>query len=329
MKVPLLRVVRDGFWSAPFWIFAGYLASTLASGQPIERQFRESIKSADNRAFHGGLVALYEGEKLPRNVPAAAAEDYSWLGTEPFLAIAHALGPQLFAGPNSLVTFKEGIDKGFRLFEVDLAVTSDNQLICYHESGDGELDHLSSAQYLNLMAKQGRAPCEFNDLVAVARQNRRVRFILDVRNKFDQAYELARAEIGDPGLGKSFVPQVYFYDQLTQFRGRPFFAGEIYTSYRSHLTTETIFDAARRFGVPVVTLTWERTRALRKLPPDLIVLTHSIDNASEGAQARRLGVRGIYTSYLSPATAPELFEPWSGNCSPPEDWRDCEFARVH
>jgi glycerophosphoryl diester phosphodiesterase len=244
------------------------------------------------------------------------------------VAIAHALGPQLFAGPNSLLTFKAGIDKGFRLFEVDLAVTTDNQLICYHESRDGELDHLSFGQYLNLMAKQGREPCEFKDLVAVAKENTNVRFILDVRNKFDQAYELARAEIVDPALGKSFVPQVYFYDQLTKFREQPFFSGEIYTSYRSHLTTETLFDAARRFRVPVVTLTWERVQALRKLPPDLIVLTHSIDNAFEGAQARRLGIRGIYTSYLSPVSAPELFDDWSGNCSPPGDWHDCEFARA-
>ena len=53
--------------------------------------------------------------------------------------VARALGAM---GPlrntNSIEAFKCNYDRGFRWFEVDLALTSDNELVCFHK-GDEKL----------------------------------------------------------------------------------------------------------------------------------------------------------------------------------------------
>jgi hypothetical protein len=176
------------------------------------------------------------------------------------------LGPQLFAGANQINTLQEGKNRGFRVFEVDLAVSLDDHLICFHGGSEAELDRMTYANYLEIAPRQHLEPCEFRDLVQVASRDPGIRIVLDVKNRFDRAYQIARMEIGSPALGKSFIPQIYHFDQLRPFRADHFFAGEIFTSYRSYLTNEAVIESARRLNVHAITLTRQRTSELKTIP---------------------------------------------------------------
>ena len=105
----------------------------------------------DRTLFNGTLRRLHLGQRLPR-LPerpfAHGADAYSYVDSVAFLGIGHGLGPQLWAGGNTLPTFRRGLEIGFRVFEVDLALTTDDHLVCYHGSDQHELSRLSYAGYL-------------------------------------------------------------------------------------------------------------------------------------------------------------------------------------
>jgi hypothetical protein len=53
-------------------------------------------------------------------------------------------------------------------------------------------------------------------LVTLARENLNIRFILDVKNgpdEFERVYRAIRAQVGDPVLGLSFIPQIYDFEE--------------------------------------------------------------------------------------------------------------------
>jgi len=217
---------------------------------------------------------------------------------------------------------------GFRVFEVDLALTSDGHIVCYHgNDNEAELSTLTYDGYLDTVRTRGLQPCQLVDLLEVARRHPGVHFILDVKNRFEETYKILRKEIRDASLARAFIPQVYSFEEVAPFRRDPFFAGEIFTSYRSSLTTEQMFRRADRLGIRVVTLTLHRFMELRgQLPSNLHVFTHPVDDPLLAALVRKAGARGIYTSYLTPKTLPELFAHWSAGCQPPEEMH-CQATR--
>ncbi len=242
------------------------------------------------------------------------------------LRAGRSLGPQLWAGPNSRRTFEEGRRRGFRIFEIDISITTDGRLISYHGDSVEELEHLNWRRYQEIMAAKGIEPLEFSEVVGWARDHPDVRFVLDVKNKFNDAYRMMRAAIGTPALGQSFIPQVYFFDQLPQFRADHFFAGEIFTSYRTRMRTATILQSAERLGVKAVTLTRERADSLDKMPPSIAILTHPVEDAFEAAHFKAIGIRGIYTSYITPSSVPELFESWLADSHTGDRRTGCSLA---
>jgi len=263
--------------------------------------------------FTGGVARrVWTGQRLPRlttQLRPGAPSSYEWLAGSAFIPIAHGLGPWLEDEPNTMKTFYAGLGRGFRIFEVDLALTRDDSVICYHGAADAQdIDTLTYRGYLTLMARRGSAPCTIRDLVREARNRPQVRFVLDVKNRFERLYSLVRAAIGGPELGRQFIPQVYFFEQLAVVRETPFFGGAIFTSYRSALTTRQIFSYASELGVKAVTITVARFERMRTpIPPGLHVFVHPVDDPFVAMKMRSQGVAGIYTSYVSPMSVPSLF----------------------
>jgi len=265
----------------------------------------------DARYLNSSLRLLYHGQGLPvlpEGVPEPAAGQYAWLGSGELIPIAHGLGPQLYNGPNTRATMIEGLRLGFKIFEVDLALTADGYLICYHGAEGEDLDKLTFAQYLEKMHQINREPYIFSNLVKMVRQLPGIKIVLDVKNRFDDAYKVARHEIGDRALGKSFIPQIYYFEQIYAFRQDQFYSGEIYTSYRSALTTEQIFNYARKLKIRAVTLTLDRFDEITdRVPSDLVVMVHPVNDPYVVQKIKQLGGRGIYTSYLPPHALSQIF----------------------
>lgn len=307
------------------WCVVACLLFTASCDGILRQRLKEYAKALDLCLSGGRLRELYGREKLPLGLPAAPEGAYAWLGSAPLIPIAHGLGPQLWAGINTRNTFDEGRRRGFRIFEIDVSLTRDGYLVCFHGDSAQQLDEMTHRQYLEMLSGKGIQPLEFSKVVEWAREYPDTRFVLDVKNRFDDAYRVIRKEIGSPVLGKSFIPQVYFFSQLAQFRTDHFFAGEIFTSYVSRMRTQSILQAALRLHVEAITLTRERIDSLPQIPRSVAVFTHPVENPLDAAYLRGRGVRGIYTSYITPNSAPEVFAAWPSDCLPGTRWAGCDF----
>lgn len=300
--------------------FSGLVLSDAGTREAVRRH----VSRLDDAVLGGALHDLRAGGRrgdrsvLPPHDPDA----YAWLTAGAFVAVAHGLGPVLTHGQDAMATLDEGVALGFSVFEVDLALTSDGHLVCYHGEDDEDLASLRYEAYRDTVRARGLTPCESGDLVAAARRYPHVVFVLDPKNRVTETYRLLRRQIASRELGRRFVPQIYAPDEAAEVRQGGFFAGEIFTAYRSRLSTRTILDWARRADVGAVTLTLERAQSLEGLPARPAVLVHPVDVPSIAVALRAAGARGIYTHYLSPRLAPALYATWTATCRPPRVW-DC------
>lgn len=290
------------------------LALVLALRPGVRAAMRAELRQLDAAATGGAVRRMIrdDGPPVVADLPPVSPGAYAWLDSAGFLPIAHALGPALTGGRNGLATFHEGYRRGFRVFEVDLALTSDGTVICHHGESESELNATSYAAYLEQMRARRQKPCVFRDLVALADQYSDARFVLDVKNRFDSAYEVIGREVGEHA--GAFVPQVYRFDQLRLLRTQRAYGGAIFTSYRSGFTLDQMLAGARAAGVRAVTLTVPEADAIEAMPQDLAVFVQPVENAFQAAILRRRGARGIYTSYLAPQSVPELFDRWRSGC---------------
>lgn len=271
---------------------------------------RRVVKQLDY-ALLGGLIqriALGDAPTRPVDLEVAPPVPgaYDWIDDTDFLAIAHAMGPSLETGGNTLATFRAGLARGFRVFEVDLTLTADDVLACYHGGVDEPVETLTWA------VVRERAPnaCRFEELVALAGDHPEVHFVLDVKTRFDPAYDRVLELAEEAGVTGSFIPQVYHFSQVRRFRAAGRMTGLLFTAYRSALPVEKILEDARAADVKVVTLPasvldrWDGT-----LPTEPKVLVHPVNDPFIATRFRARGVDGIYTSYLAPRTVPSLFGP--------------------
>ena len=288
------------------------LVGALLTYGPYRQQTRRLVVKVDEVALGGTLRRIWNGERrvtdsdLPTMPPDADA--YEWTEVQGLLPIAHRFGPVFESGENTIATFEKGYLAGFRFFEVDLTLTSDGEVVCYHGSKDEDLDALTYARYLATKEAMVGASCRIEDVAAAVRSHPDTYVILDVKNRFDDAYAAIIHKIGDPALGKRFIPQLYHFGQAQQLRAQGFFAGELFTAYRTSLPTKRIFELARRARIEVVTINLQRYEEWRgPFPDDLVVFIHPVGDPVEAAAARRRGIDGIYTYYISPSAVPELF----------------------
>src|SRR6266566_2467780 len=171
-------------WSTILMI--ALLSGLLLSDSAVRYAVKERVIALDARWLHGLIRRIYKGQHVP-HIPVVAAgrsaTAYDWIGKDDFLPIAHGLGPSLRSGQNTLETLSAGLAMGFRLFEVDLTLTSDGHLVCFHgPNSETQLNRLTYAAYLDSVRSRGTTPCQFSDLVALAKQNKTIRFVLDVKN---------------------------------------------------------------------------------------------------------------------------------------------------
>jgi glycerophosphoryl diester phosphodiesterase len=242
-------------------------------------------------SFWGSLQKKEQISQLPPH-----ADD--WTKIESFYPIAHRLGPSAHTGDNRIATFDKGLAQGFKFFEVDLLLTSDGYLICSH--GDNRTK-MSYQEYVDASNAAGLAPCHFDDLVDKAQAHPQIYFILDVKNHFEKSYALIKEKVSAKNVGQSFIPQIYYLHEVYFLRKGNIFPAEIFTAYRSKLSTENVFKNVRALNIPVVTINQNRLANLKtSLPKDLLVFTHPVNSLSDAYQFKDRGISGIYTNDLSP-----------------------------
>ena len=286
-------------------VFVIISAVVLLADGAVFTAIKSRMAHLDERYLGYILHRFHQGDfsshKMPEDISKDVERNYTWMDDAgDFLSIAHALGPTEPSGSNTLDTFFRGLKLGFQFFEVDLTVTTDGSLICFHGDNEQERDHLSLSQYLSLAKNSGYKPCFFSDLVAILREHPDIYLVLDVKNRFSDIYSLIRSSVSEPAVSQRLIPQIYNFDQLKIIRADDFFLGEIFTSYLTAMPTSKILNYARLSGIRAVTLTLGRVRNYQgRFPNDVSIYTHPVNDPMDYFELKRIGIKGIYTHYLT------------------------------
>lgn len=236
--------------------------------------------------------------------------------------VAHALGEiDGKTGSNSLEAFLSTYEKGVRVFEVDLQLTSDGHLVCRHDfdqnsyyvliqsvlNGDTSMDlerfvnekimreysSLTAEGLLNLLLTYDDAyivtDTKDTDMEIVAEQFRQLVRLIE--------------EIGDETLYDRVIVQVYnkeMYDVLSELYPFTHWIFTLYQIYQPDL--EDIGAFCQENGIPVVTMPHE-SASLEKSEMlhgyGLKVYTHTVNLGKELIDGLEKGVDGFYSDFFT------------------------------
>ena len=305
-------------------------------------------KSGEIRAFKGGttLVSVYwtgpytlEGQKellgeFWLNVCRRGDHDslvyheIQWY--EESCLIAHALGNAgEYRYTNTRDALEESISEGFRVIEVDLAKTSDGEVVCRHNwkkdtfdvSYDGRIPDLATFERekyfgtLTTLTARG--------LLEIWAEHPELYFITDVKQDentdlpeiMGKLVELAR-EMGLEKLLDRLIVQLYNEEDYDKINAIYPMKHWLFTFYQLPKTTEAEEAAAKyskemNFGAFTVPVKWKKTGYFVGLAADfkLDLFVHVVDEPGEIRKYMKKGIYGFYTDYWSP----QALEEWREN----------------
>lgn len=239
--------------------------------------------------------------------------------------IAHALGG--IDGndlTNSSEAFEANYAKGFRVFEADLILTSDQRLVARHDwekkqyvrfKQDGYIPNLKNTHYLTLdeflhlpILNKYNA-MSYTDLLLRMVKYPDAYLVLDtkftdertIRKQYEQI--VFEANQIDPALLERIVPQLYNQQMLKTVDAIYPFPSYIYTLYQSKDTYNQVADFVRSEPrIKAVTMAESRVtkafiQSLSKLGVRAYV--HTVNNLSTYRKYQEAGVFGIYTDFIS------------------------------
>lgn len=307
----ILRWTIDGKWNFRWNIRMGKKTWTL--------QFRQMVMGCKRWVFIGctlisiGMLVAIGGKRIQMH----HEQQKGWQGD---LTVAHAGGE---IDDLRYLNCKEGIEtnyqKGFRTFEIDFAVTSDNHLVCKHDweyviqEGNeyGEVWDEATFRSVPIMGKY--TPMSLGDLLELMQAYPDIYILTDtkgtepedVRNEFEIMVRTAR-EKGMESLLDRFIIQVYneeMYDVIYgiypfkawDYTLYMFFGGDAETflqcvrycyqhdiqniSTWNYFANEELIEIADRYGIHVY--------------------VHTENEADNAKELYEMGVAGFYTDIVT------------------------------
>lgn len=267
---------------------------------------------------HGmGAVAAPEDGAADSGDPDGGAS-----GDETADALTDANGRELVTVLNCLEGFQDQYAAGVRVFEADLRLTSDMEVVLRHDwrvgwqEGVSETSIPTLEEFLETPVLGEYTPLSFQDLLLLMEEYPDVCIITDT--KFTEA-EVVTAqftamlsdakELGLTYLFDRFVIQVYDELMFKVVDGLHDFPHYIYTLYATGFAgTEDAFREAASFcadngflGLTLWDYWWRETYAPIARELGVAVYVHTVNDAQEARELLDQGVSGIYTDTLTPA----------------------------
>ncbi|WP_055069791.1 glycerophosphodiester phosphodiesterase family protein [Clostridium massiliamazoniense] len=231
--------------------------------------------------------------------------------------VAHAMGAvNKTAYTNSLEAFQENYNKGIRIFEVDLVMTSDKHLVLRHYWNKNELnkgnlnDKLTLKEFKNSKILNKYTSIDFDLLLDLLEQNKDVFFILDIKEpnkkeiKESFSYIDKKLKLRNKEIINRIIPQVLseeMYYDLKEIRDFPIVFYGLYTTNVSK-EKEKIIKFIKKENIFAVSM-WgydfddEFIRKVKDM--DANVYVHTINAKEEAINFIKRGADGIYTDYLN------------------------------
>jgi glycerophosphoryl diester phosphodiesterase len=236
--------------------------------------------------------------------------------------VAHALGGiKNHTYTNSLDALELNYSLGHRVFEVDLATTSDGVMVARHDWGEKlarhlEQDYDTSSTPLSLAAFKSRkinhvyTPLTLAELAGFMAQHRDMWLITDTKSTSpgevmaDFKLLVRTVKEVDKAVLARIVPQIYNQSMLPIVKECHDFRDIIYTLYQSNDTDqETVaFCLANKINVvTMVTARYTQTFAANLAQARINTYVHTVNELSEAQELLTRGARGLYTDFLKPS----------------------------
>ena len=252
-------------------------------------------------------------KEIPVNTP-----EFNW---ENYNIMTHALGGlDGFTYLNSRESFINYYDKGCRLFEVDLSLTSDGVWVCRHNwkesMGQWKGDKkkvLSSEEFLNTPIYGKYTPLSFKELLMLLDEYPDAFVLLDskqysVRNyqrtleDYAQYREIA-IQAGLEHTLDQIIPELYnpaMYSGASTLYRFPAYLYSLWQEY-SMEELEDIADFCQTNKIQAVSLYWEYwSEEIQKIfdERDILVYIYTINDEEKARGYLNGGVKGICTDTL-------------------------------
>jgi glycerophosphoryl diester phosphodiesterase len=231
--------------------------------------------------------------------------------------VAHAGGSiNGYEGTNSKEAVLKNYRAGHRVFEIDINLTTDGELVCVHDwpSYSGPL---SESEYLDRHIFGDLTPLSLRDVYEIMLEYDDMYLITDTKT-FEYSEGEARAQLErlytlametDPSLLGRIVPQVYNQQNYKMLTDIYPFKSVIYTLYASPDTdAEVLAFVKDKPDIAVITMGPVRNspsfqKKLKKMGKYIYYFT--LNDLDEILEARKNGVHGFYTDHIKPADISE------------------------
>lgn len=240
--------------------------------------------------------------------------------------VAHAMGGiEGLTYTNSYDAFLANYEKGFRVFEVDLLLSSEGRLVARHEWGEsftrqlGQQDELAAdrqgavlthAEFKAAKIQGVYEPLDWTDVLELMEQYPDMYIVTDTKQStldeiqriFTQIVDEATAK--DPALLERVVPQIYSRAMWEPVERIYPFGSVIFTLYQTHETDEEVVAFAKDKELAAITMSDVRANAglIRELDRvGVPAYIHTINDSETMAKFQKMGAYGFYTDYLTEA----------------------------
>jgi glycerophosphoryl diester phosphodiesterase len=220
---------------------------------------------------------------------------------------------------NSLDALLVNYKRGFRVFEIDLNMTSDHRLVARHDWTPEHYKFLGQVYppvagpipfqtFMSLKIHGKYSPASWEQILALMQMYPDIFIITDTKEmdkknvRLTFSYLVNTVKQLDPTLLNRIIPQIYHTEMLSYIKSYYDFKYVIYTLY--HLidipSPEELANWSERHHITAIAafpfrITEEMRTALQK--KGIIIYAHTINNPKEAAMFKKKGI-GIYTDYL-------------------------------
>lgn len=238
-----------------------------------------------------------------------------WLKEDTLLAHAMGgIGESVYT--NSLEAFETAYENGFRVYEVDLVVTKEGEVVCSHEYLDEEGEVIEYTSFMQEKIEDKYTPVDLKILIDLMETYPDVYMMTDIKwdnsmgSTNDDVITLVTALVEEANKRETkdilerMIIQIYNPKSYEIMESIYPFKNYVYTLYHyASPIYEEILGFCLENNLPVVAM--EESRVNKEIVEyfnqwNIDVLVYTINDETTASILREYGVKGIYTDWLMP-----------------------------
>lgn len=291
------------------------------AGESYTLNVGSKVHSSKGKALKNEYKVHFSIEKCNNDSSVVKSDPYVW--AEKNILVAHALGGvngKTYS--NSLEAFEYNYLHGQRVFEVDLTLTSDGDLVAKHDWSKSVGDMLQQDipsdkvdkpltlnEFKNMKIYREYTPLTFEDIIGLMKKYNDAYIITDTKDMQDDIVKkqfkniVNTANKVDPKILDRIIPQIYNEDMLKGIKAVYNFKSIIYTLYQTRSSDDEVVKFATENGIRVVTMgeyRYSKEFEDKLSKNNIYTYIHTINDVNLVNKYLKQGVSGFYTDFLLP-----------------------------